>query len=866
MKFVWMSGRRWLIAVFVLLGGLGAQAVGQVVMSVVRPGVVGGGVTVLPNGWKIAPVGRHVQVGDLPLDFVESPDGSSLIVTNNGYATPSLSVVRVSDGAVRETIPLDHAWLGLAWHPDGRRLFVSGAANNTVHELFFDGQRLARREDIGLGRPFERSVDDSPEVSPRDVRPAQAPQSFVGGLALHPDGTTLYAVHVLGQLLSAVDVQTGHIVRNVQLAAEPYTATVSPDGRVVYVSLWGGAKVLAFDTRSLDLIREIPVGEHPNAMVLTADGTRLFVACANTNSVWAVETASGRTQEQIAITLDSAAPPGSTPNSVRLSADGTRLLVANADNNTVAVVNVATVGKSEVEGLIPTGWYPTAAKFSRDGSKIYILSGKGLAPASNPRLRQGPTNGGERQYIAAMLTGTLTTLPTPNRTELTAMTRTVRDITRYSDATRLAPANPPVASPIPKQVGGASPIKHVFYIVRENRTYDQVLGDLEKGAGDPNLALFGEEVTPNAHAIAREFGVLDNFYVDAEVSYDGHAFSMGAYATDFVEKIWPLNYASRGAIYLSEGTGKMRNAFGNITAPANGYIWDNAVRHNVSVRNYGEFTHWDVGTAADRKAGRVKAIASVPGLEGRVSPTYAPWDLTIPDGQRVDQWLKEFRDFEANDALPSLSIIRLGNDHTAGTRPGVPTPRAMVAENDLAIGRFVEAVSHSKYWKDSAIFVLEDDAQNGPDHIDAHRSPLLVISPYTRRKAVDSTLYTTSGVLRTIELIFGLPPMSQYDAAAAPLYGIFQTTPNLAPYQHLEAGTDLTEVNGPNAYGAAQSIAMNMDEPDRAPDLLLTEIVWKAVRGAESIVPPPVRSAFLRHSLTGDDDEDDDDVPRNAQQ
>ena len=853
--------RAWVIAGVVLATGVVTASFTEVA-QLVRPGLTGGGVTQLPNGWKIAPVGRHTQVGDLPLDLVESPDGESVLVTNNGYATPSLSVVRLRDGVVRETIPLDHAWLGLTWHPDGRRLFVSGAANNTVHELFLDGRRLVRREDIALGRPFERPVEDLPTVSPRDVRPAQAPQSFVGGLAVHPDGQTLYAVHVLGQLLTSVDVGTGHVRQNVSLPAEPYTAAVSPDGARVYVSLWGGARVLVFDARTLEPKGDIAVGEHPNAMALTADGTRLFVACANTNSVWVIDTAAGRVQEQVSTTLDVDAPPGSTPNSVSLSHDGRRLLVANADNNTVAVVNISTPGRSEVEGLIPTGWYPTAARFSHDDSRIFILSGKGLAPAANPRLRSGPSSGGERQYIAAMLTGTLTVLPAPGRTELTAMTKTVREITRYSDATRLAPAGAPVASPIPARVGGRSPIKHVFYVVRENRTYDQVLGDLERGSGDPSLALFGEEVTPNAHALAREFGVLDNFYVDAEVSYDGHAFSMGAYASDFVEKIWPLNYAGRGAVYLSEGTGAMRNLFGNITAPHNGYIWDACIRAGVSVRAYGEFTHWDAGTAADRSAGRVKALASVPGLEGRVSPGYAPWDLAIPDNQRVDQWLSEFRNYETSDTLPSLSIIRLGNDHTSGTRPGLPTPRAMVAENDLALGRLVEAISHSKYWKDSAIFVLEDDAQNGPDHIDAHRSPLLSISPFSKRRTVDSTLYTTSGVLRTIELLFGLPPMSQYDAAAAPLYGAFQPTPNLATFEHREPRIDIREVNEPNAYGAQASLRMDLSEPDRAPDLLLTEIVWKAVRGAESVVPAPVRSAFLHHGVgpaDGDDDDDDDD-------
>ena len=422
-----------------------------------------------------------------------------------------------------------------------------------------------------------------------------------------------------------------------------------------------------------------------------------------------------------------------------------------------------------------------------------------------------------------------------------------------TDTLRLAPRGAPLRSPIPKKVGEPSPIKHVFYVIRENRTYDQILGDLEKGNGDSSLCLFGDDVTPNAHALAREFVVLDNFYVDAEVSYDGHAFSTGAYASDFVEKVWPMNYGQRGGRYLSEGGGAMRNAYGNVTAPLNGYIWDACVRKGVSVRSYGEFAGrgWDdehqIGT------GVVKAM--VPGLEGRVHLSYPPYDLRIPDGQRVDVWLEEFQRFEKDGGLPQLSIIRLGNDHTAGTRNGYPTPRAMIAENDVALGRIVEAISKSRFWRESAIFVLEDDAQNGPDHVDAHRSPAFVASPYVRRGSVDSTLYTTSGMLRTMELILGLPPMSQYDAAATPMYAAFQNEATLTPFAKREAKVPLDEKNDAASWGSGASAAMNLEEADIAPEGPLNEIVWKSVRGALSPMPPPRRAAFVRPSQAEDDDE-----------
>jgi hypothetical protein len=536
--------------------------------------------------------------------------------------------------------------------------------------------------------------------------------------------------------------------------------------------------------------------------------------------------------------------------------------VANADNNTVAVVDVGEPGRSEVEGFLPTGWYPTSARFTVDGKRILVLSGKGLTSQPNPRGAQPGFRATEGQYSGAMLTGSLSVVDLPDDRTLAAYTKKVYALTPYADATRLAPAKAPADSPIPKKVGESSPIKHVFYVVRENRTYDQVLGDLERGNGDPNLTLFGEDVTPNAHALAREFVLLDNFYVDAEVSMDGHSYSTGAYATDFTEKVWPMNYGGRGAEYLSEGGGPNRNPYGNITAPAQGYIWDACRRAGVSVRSYGEFAvrYEEAFLHDERKDTREGSVlASVPGLEGLVHPEYPPYDLSIPDNKRVDVWLEEFRKFEASGDLPRLSILRLGNDHTAGTRPGYPTPRAMVAENDLALGRIVETISKSRFWKDSAIFVLEDDAQNGPDHVDAHRSVALVVSPYVRRGAVDSTLYTTSGMLRTIELILGLPPMSQYDAAATPMYASFQPTPVLTPYTKRDARIALDEKNDPQAPGAAESLAMNLEEADRAPDLLLNEILWKAIRGAGSTMPPPVRAAFVRPLADDDDDEGEDD-------
>lgn len=804
-----------------------------------RPGRQAGGETLLPNGWRIDPAGRHRQIGDLPLNMMPSPDGRFIAITNNGWSAPTLTIFDTKTAQIIHRAKVQHAWLGLAWHPDGTRLYSAGAAENTIHEFSWARGALKDTGAITLAPPERRAAGSLLNAG------------FIGGMAMAADGSRLYAVHVFGQAVSAVDLQGRRELHKAALAAEPYTCLLSRDGRTLFVSLWGGSRVLLFAADTLAPLGEIAVGPHPNAMALSRDGRRLFVACANTNAVFVIDLATRAAAEQISTALYPDAPVGTTPNSLAISPDGRTLLVANADNNTVAVVDVSTPGRSQVTGWIPVGWYPTSVLYSADGSTIFVLNGKGLTSDHNLR---GPQPGGaivENQYTGNMLQGALSIIPAPDARALEAMTRRVHELTPYTAASRLAPAAAPVASPIPQRVGGSSPIQYVFYVIRENRTYDQVFGDLPRGNGDPSLTLFGEDITPNAHALAREFTLFDNFYVDAEVSYDGHAFSMGAYATDVVEKLWPTNYGNRGTPYLSEGGFKVRDSYGNFSAPPLGYLWDFAKRAGVSVRSYGEFAVWP------RRGGEVRA--SVPGLEGLVHPSYPPFDLSVPDAERAAIWLDDFRRFERDGTLPRLSIIRLGNDHTSGTTPGAPTPRAMVADNDAALGRIVEAISRSPYWKASAIFVLEDDAQNGPDHVDAHRSVLLSVSPFSRRRTLDSTLYTTSGVLRTIELILGLPPMSQYDAAATPMYEAFQAVPDTAPFAALAARIPLDERNDWTSPGAAASLRMNLREADRAPELALNRVLWQSVHGPGAVMPPPRRAGFIRPIPASKEDADDED-------
>ncbi len=809
----WISG---FAALFVVVAGsamfLRAQSAAAPATGV--PGALSDGTILLANGWRVSPSGRTIKVGTLPLNLAVSPDGRYAVVTNNGLSRPSFSVIDIASWTVKSTTPIDAAWLGLVFSPDGTRLYSAGAAQNNVQEFTFADGIITRARTFAL--------------------PASSGDSFAAGLTISRDGRTLFVTRVFAMTLSAIDVASGAVTRTAQLSSEPYTAAMSPDGRYVYVSLWGGAAVDIYTADSLMLMTELPTGKHPNALTLSPDGRRLFVACGSSASVWVFDTFSFEAIEQVSMSLYPEAPITSTPNALAMSPDGRTLLVANADNNSVAIVDVSNPARSFVNGFVPTGWYPTAVAFTPDARQLIVLSGKGMTPAPNPQ-----TGGMETRLL-----GLASIVPVPDCTTLADYTRRVQSLTPYADSLRLNPAGVPVGSPIPRTVGGASPVKHVFYVIRENRTYDQVLGDLSEGNGDPRLTLFGRDVTPNAHALAQQFVVFDNFYTDADVSYNGHSYSTAAYATDFVEKMWQTNFMGRGGPYLAEGGGLLRNPFGNITAPSQGYIWDYARRAGVTFRSYGEF----VVHTSRSATGDVVAAEAVPGLHGAVAPSYAGWDLDITDARRADNWIAEFHQFEANGNLPQLSIIRLPNDHTAGTRVGSPTPRAMVADNDLALGRIVETISTSVYWRDSAVFVLEDDAQSGPDHVDSHRSILLAAGPFVKRGFVDHTFYTTSGVLRTIELILGLPPMSQYDAAATSMYNAFTGTPNTATFRHVEALVSLTDRNTPASFGSVQSMAMDFSAEDRAPEAQLNEILWRSIRGPHAAMPPPRRSAFVSPS------------------
>jgi DNA-binding beta-propeller fold protein YncE len=515
-----------------------------------------------------------------------------------------------------------------------------------------------------------------------------------------------------------------------------------------------------------------------------------------------------------------------TPSALSLTPDGSRLFVACSDGNVAAVVNVA-LERSRVEGFIPTGWYPTAVRVLPSGALV-VLNGKGVRSYPNPNgpnpvRRPEPVHAGvpNPEYVARMQTGTASWIERFDDKQLDAWTRTAFANSPYRDEKLDAP------NPLP-------PIQHVIYIVRENRTYDQVLGDMKEGNGDPSLVLFGENVTPNAHKLAREFVLFDNFYVNADVSADGHNWSTAAIAPDYVQRMWPNKYANRRKTYDFEEREPL-------SIPHAGYLWTNAAAAGVSIRNFGYMVNNRSG--AEPGAEQITGVRD-PILAKVTNRFYRGFDMAYPDVDRAKVFLAEFAEYEKSGAMPRLILVRLGNDHTSGTTAGQIAPLSAVADNDYALGMIVEAVSKSRFWNSAAIFVLEDDAQNGADHVDSHRSPAFVISAYSRRRAVDSTMYNTTSMLRTMEYLLGMRPMTQFDAASRPMASAFQKTPDPAPYTAEKPRIRLDERNPPGAAGAAASNRMNFEEADRIDDDELNDILWRAIR--KDPPPPPMRSYFGR--------------------
>ncbi|MGN6616415.1 MAG: alkaline phosphatase family protein, partial [Ilyomonas sp.] len=770
----------------------------------------------LPNGWGLTPVGTSLPLGDLPLNIAVSSSKKYIAVTNNGQSTQTLQLIDVKAKKNLSTIEIPKSWFGLKFSANDRYLYASGGNDNCILKYAITNNQLVLKDSIKLGGKW-----------PEKISPA--------GIDIDDASRKMYVVTKDNFKLYVIDLSTKKIIDTTDLGAEAYTCLLSPDKKELYISLWGGDKILVYNTLQKKITDSIFVGDNPNDICLTKNGRYLFVANANDNSVSVIDIKPRKVLETLNAALYPDAPSGSTTNSVALSADEKTLYAANADNNCLAVFDISNINSSTAKGFIPVGWYPTVVRVI--GNTIYVANAKGFTSMANPygpnpygkkgqiTYQQGDTSKvQEVQYIGGLFKGTLSIFSTPSNEELNKYSRLVYQNTPYTKEKETL-AQGEEGNPVPTKLGDPSPIKHVFYIIKENRTYDQVLGDMPQGNGDTSLVLFGEKVTPNLHALSREFVLYDNFYVNAEVSADGHNWSLGGYADDYLEKTWPTSYGGRGGTYDAEGNREIANNKG-------GFLWNHCARAGVSYRTYGEF--------ADNYK------PNIPILNGHYCPYFTSWDQTVRDTTRVGQWKRDFDSLVANNALPQLNTLRLINDHTEGLRKGRPTPKAHNADNDLAVGMFIDYLSKSPVWKESVVFIVEDDAQDGPDHVDAHRSTLYVAGPYVKRHFVDHAMYSTTSVLHTIELILGIPPMSQYDAAATSLWRSFTGKPDYTPFDSKPLQWDMNERNAEENAWQRKSEKFDFTKEDRIPDREFSEVIWKAVKGINAEMPAPKHAAFVK--------------------
>lgn len=765
---------------------------------------------VTANNWTLAPAGQVIAVGEVPQGCLLSPDGSLLAVANCGNGTQSVMLVDTATKAIRATVEVVRPaaiFHGLAFSADGSRLYVAGGPSDMIRVIDVAAGKLAEPPTIDLRETPAEPVIENPEAFAGQITLPDPKKEGVLlyplGLTLSPDGRTLWVAETLGSAVALVDLASGKVRRRIAVGSYPYEVAFNRAGTKAYVSLWGAARVAVVDVAAERGRVQLEVGQHPCAVLADPRADRLYVANAHSDSVSVIDTATDTVGGTIGLAPYPGAPLGSMPNALALSPDGGTLWVADAGNNALTLVglNGARSGGA-VRGRVPAGWFPSGLQIGADGT-CWAISAKGVGTGQNAHPR--------RVYIASLHDGILQAIPPLSDAQLAAATAQVaanNDVAGGNAARQ--PAAGAEGSPIPRRVGEPSPIRFCIYVIKENRTYDQVFGDLPQGNGDPSLAIFGREVTPNHHRLAEEYALLDNFYCDGSVSVDGHQWAKGAAVADAVEKSWPLSYSGRGP-----------TLGGPVGTPAGGWLWQVAEAHGVSSQVLG----------------------------GGMEPG--------ADLKRVDELLANVRRWQVEGGMPQLTVLHLPNDHTFGTAKDRPTPKAMVAENDLAVGRLIEGLSRTAFWPEMAVFIVEDDAQDGPDHVDCHRSPALVISPWAKRGIVDSSFYDQLAVLRTIELILGLPPLSQFDAAAMPMYTLFDTKPTLTTYDAVVPAQPLDQLNALGAYGQRESMAMNWDQVDAQPWPELNRILWHSIKGGH-VAYPAVNDN--RHALAvrpaGDEDED----------
>jgi YVTN family beta-propeller protein len=781
----------------------------------------------LPTGVQLDPAKPQAEVGPMALTMRVAPDGDRVVLSLSGYAKQGIQVVDATTGRVIQDITQPAAFVGLAFSPDGRTLYASGGNQDVVYRYDWSGGRATLRDSLVLAVKVRRGTSGT---------------RYPAGLALDRTGKTLYVAENLADSLAVVDVATGTINQRLPTGRYPYDVVVDSAG-TVYVSAWGGNTVTSFKesaTGWLQMKTRMDVARHPSALLLNKKGTRLFVASGSTDQVAVVDT---RTERVIARLSDR--PPmgpgeGATPNALALSQDETRLFAAEADANAVGVFSLTAstsdvsnaAGDDHLAGRIPAGWYPSA--LASQGNALLVVSAKGRGSSPNPNGPQPQTALVNRArgstHIMALLHGSFMRVPLAETTgdALARYTQRVATANRWTENGRTY---------------RYPPFEHVVYIIKENRAYDQVMGDDRQGDGDSSLVFFPRAISTNHHALADRFGLFDRFFVNAEVSADGHNWSTAAYATDYVEKTVQSNYSSRGRTYDYEGTNRgmgLNTDPDDVNEPASGYLWDLATRKGITLRNYGEFVLPEPRGRGDARAPTYRGVKRA--LLATSNPQYPNFNLNIRDQHRADIWIAELQEFARTGNMPALEIIRLPNDHTSGAAAGAPSPHAAFADNDLALGRMIEALTHSPFWKNTVVFVLEDDAQNGPDHVDSHRSPFFIISAYNR-PGVNHRFANTTDVLRTIEEILGLESLSHFDYFGRPLRDVWATSPDLRPYTALVPAQSLDEVNPRNTPGARESEALDLRTEDAADDDTFNRILWRTIKGPAVPYPGPTRAS-----------------------
>ena len=733
----------------------------------------------LPTGVHLDAVGDAVELGSMPLNVVPARSGGKAVVVLGAWREQGIQVVDLKTRQVTQTLLQDGAFYGAAFSPDGNSLYVSGGNTDMVFVYSWKNSTATLRNKLELAKA---------------KTPDGAGTSYPAGLLVAPNSKFVYVAENVGNRLAVVDVVTGEIVQRFPTDRYPYGVILCGDDHV-FVSAWGGTTISDFRVLpdgKLAYLGRIEVGRHPSA--LEVSGSRLYVALAGSDRVAIVDARSRKVTDYFHDSAPGAPPEGSTPNALAISADRKRLFIAEADNNAVAVFTLA---DGKLLGRIPADWYPTAV--AEVGSQILILSGKGHGTHANPDGPVPLTNWPEGKplaYALGQLNGSLRLLPSKmTPAQLFAFTQRVTAANNWQQ-TRARRRYPP--------------FKHVIYIIKENRTYDQVLGDLKDGDGDASLVYFPDILTtPNHHALARRFGLFDRFFVNAEVSSQGHIWSTAAYVTDYGEKTVPSAYAGKRGDIDGEDSDE----------PERGFLWTLAKRSGITFRDYGEMVKGNPGWPVTQ-----------PGLGADISPDYVPFDLITQDQKRADVWIAELQRFVRDGNMPQLELMWLPMDHLTAARPGKCTPYACMADNDLALGRIVQALSRSPYWKDTVIFVVEDDAQAGPDHVDSHRAPFYAISANSRPGTVHRFVNTTD-VIAAIEDILGMGRLSKFDYFSRSLADVFSSTPDLTPFDAITPKQDLNEKNPQNTAAARLSEGLDLSAPDRVDDWVYNRILWLMLKG-----------------------------------